>query len=602
MSSNQSITANFSTSTVSETITTSPTGLSVTVDGIAYTSPQTFSWQPGSSHTISTTTPQSANGTQPSPQQFQFANWSDNGTISHTISASASTDTATFATIAGPSWLQANLSFMSFGYYDTSHASSTNFSQSCPAGSTVRGCFQTVLQNLRAQGVSGVRIFVPLCEGDGNISPINSYVNGVWTGCTQTPNVSFDSSTGPGYTWVQNAGNFFSDLNSAGIQNVTITIAHGSPAGAPTNADGSWGFQVPLASTTQPGPSVCQSGVSDPIDFWPGLPYGLSYNVTQKTYDIPGHDEPASQGYNCAPINPYFIGWTNQFNAIDALLGAAQGKVTVYELEFEQELNLVDFTAELRFIYDNAQVSTYNGAYSGCSTNYVDMVCVLGTLMSNHHFDPGRVTWSAPYIDASVATNDQYGNCLDIYQDYARQFNLGGIASAFGGGYIGHPDDATAVNNLWCGGSGTTTMLKVPLAHSQPNIVDVHLYPHVEGAGPGDTQVQQVAALDFSDLTHFLGLIYPSGPTPMVMIGETHVGTLLPNGTAKDGSPCPANNYPQYAAASAVAGFNQSQLAGYSIVFRPWMELQDDQGTCYPYPAYQNVNFGGGGPYAPTQH
>lgn len=263
------------------------------------------------------------------------------------------------------------------------------------------------------------------------------------------------------------------------------------------------------------------------------------------------------------------------------------------ELDFEQELNLVDFSALLRFMYDNAQTSTYTGAYPGCSTSPVDVVCVLRTLMSNHSFDPGRVTWSIPHTDSAQADSNCPSvdpttgtcNCADVYTDWARQFNLDGVASAFAGGYVGKPDVVVPSSNLWCGGTDTSTMLLSPISHTQPNIVDAHIYPHVEGAGSGDTKVQQVATLDFSDLTHFLSLVYPSGPTPTIMIGETHMGTPLMGGFDSTGrTPCPSNNYPQYAAASTVAGFNQSQLAGYSIIFRPWMQLEDPRGRATPIP------------------
>lgn len=319
MSSAMSLTANFSAGLVPETITTNPTGLSITVDGNPYTAPQTFQWQPGSAHTVAVANSQSAYGSQPSPQQFTFANWSDGGAISHTIYASASTDAATYATIAGPSSLEVNLSFMSFGYYDTAHpATSYGFTKSCPAGSSVRGCFQTILGNLRQQGVSGVRIYVPLCEFDDSISAL--------TGCGQlSQNIYFDGNSGKGHTWVTNAGAFFSDLNTAHIQNVTITIAHGTPAGSPLNPDQSVGHKVPYSEVVSPstppgrqGVNLCQDTPAT-VYFWPGLPYGLK--GPGDNYSVIGKDEPASNGYNCAPINPYFIGWTNQFNAIDALLG-----------------------------------------------------------------------------------------------------------------------------------------------------------------------------------------------------------------------------------------------------------------------------------------
>src|SRR5207253_1135261 len=81
------------TPTVQVTVQTNPTGLSCTVDGSPYTAAQSFSWQPGSSHTIATTSPQSG-GTG---VQYVWKNWSDNGTISHTVAPTTNkTYTANF--------------------------------------------------------------------------------------------------------------------------------------------------------------------------------------------------------------------------------------------------------------------------------------------------------------------------------------------------------------------------------------------------------------------------------------------------------------------------------------------------------------------------
>jgi len=81
---------------VTVTVTTSPAGLGISVDGMPYTSPQTFEWVVGSNHTIATTSPQSLMaGTQ-----YVFLNWSDAGALSHSVTAPASptTYTATFKT------------------------------------------------------------------------------------------------------------------------------------------------------------------------------------------------------------------------------------------------------------------------------------------------------------------------------------------------------------------------------------------------------------------------------------------------------------------------------------------------------------------------
>ena len=68
------------------TVVTSPSGLAFTVDGTTYTASQTFSWAPGASHIVSSTSPQT---------QYSFSRWSDGGAMSHTIVAPASATTYT---------------------------------------------------------------------------------------------------------------------------------------------------------------------------------------------------------------------------------------------------------------------------------------------------------------------------------------------------------------------------------------------------------------------------------------------------------------------------------------------------------------------------
>ena len=77
------------------TVQTNPAGVVFTVDGTTYSSTQTFSWVPGSSHTIATTSPQSG-GTG---VQYVWTKWNDNGAISHTVTPAINTTyTATFRT------------------------------------------------------------------------------------------------------------------------------------------------------------------------------------------------------------------------------------------------------------------------------------------------------------------------------------------------------------------------------------------------------------------------------------------------------------------------------------------------------------------------
>jgi subtilase family serine protease len=80
---------------VQVTIQTNPVGRSFAVDGTTFSSTQTFSWVPGSSHTIAAGSPQSGGtGTQ-----FAWNSWSDAGAISHMVSpTTATTYTANFNT------------------------------------------------------------------------------------------------------------------------------------------------------------------------------------------------------------------------------------------------------------------------------------------------------------------------------------------------------------------------------------------------------------------------------------------------------------------------------------------------------------------------
>jgi hypothetical protein len=88
-------TFNFITSSVPVTVQTSPSGLSYTVDGTNYTTTQIFNWTYNTTHTITTTSPQSGG----SGTQYLWNAWSDGGTISHSITAYTNiTYMATFGT------------------------------------------------------------------------------------------------------------------------------------------------------------------------------------------------------------------------------------------------------------------------------------------------------------------------------------------------------------------------------------------------------------------------------------------------------------------------------------------------------------------------
>ncbi len=389
-------------------------------------------------------------GAPTTPGAFNFTvQVTGGGTASKAFSVSIQ---ANGVTIAGPSQLHVNLSFMPFSWYDYSHAAASyNFSASCPTGASVRSCFQTILANMRSQHVSGVRIFVTFCDGTSQ-----ALVN-----CGQPwQYVSWNPNVDPARTWLNNVNAFFTDVQQSQIPNVAVTFVHTGPVS----------YSLLRGSTDSPNHTSC-TDTPDTVYFTTTQPFGLKQVINpdgSTRFDPIGYDEErfsTNHGYNCAPINPYFIGWNNQFSVVDALLGAAQGKVTISELEFEQELDIVNYTAHLRFIYDNAHPESA-GVQSGLK---VDILSRLRQLMSAHGFDPGRVTWSGQQSDATTATD----NCTDIYTDYSRQFSLDAIASAIGGGYVGLNSDATPMNALWCGGSNAASMYPVPMYNTQPAIVDI---------------------------------------------------------------------------------------------------------------------------------
>jgi lysozyme len=82
------------------TINTSPAGLSYQLDGQTYTGQQTFAWSDASTHTLSALSPQS---TPIDQAQWVYYNWSDGGTETHTVTASAGANfTATYVILSTP--------------------------------------------------------------------------------------------------------------------------------------------------------------------------------------------------------------------------------------------------------------------------------------------------------------------------------------------------------------------------------------------------------------------------------------------------------------------------------------------------------------------
>ena len=447
-----------------------------------------------------------------------------------------------------------------------------------------------ILANVKAQSVTGVRIFVTFCTSDSTAfaNCYSPYTQVAWN-----PNVD------PGLTWIRNVGYFFQDIHNAGIQNVTILF--GSTAGFPKNqamsqASSPKGPCSVTGNCCPDTPSTIVFNEFSPFGFNPSTGYPIGWHY--------GTPSAGNQGYNCAPTNSlYFLGWTSIFNVINAVLAAAQPWVTVYEMGIQDEMNMESFTAYNRYIYDNSMPQSA-GLPAGQTVNVLSN---LRSLMSAHGFDPGRVAYAFLYED-TFATAPTY-NCANVYTDYARNGGMDAVTQGIIGGTIGISSTASATYGLLCGGSIDGSMIRSPIYSTLPDIVDAHIYPHVLNGTTTDTLVQQVATVDYGDIPHFL--ILASQQSASVIIGETYSGQTSPGDTTGGGLCWPGLTIPNAtgAAAGNVAGFNQSALAAYTVTFRPFMELEDPSGGCFAYgggtssqTTYQNVNYNGQGPYTPTNH
>jgi Divergent InlB B-repeat domain len=210
----------------SVTVATSPAGLSITVDGTAYTAPQTFNWVVGSSHTLNTTSPQNASG----GTADVFSSWSDGGAQSHSVTAPAATTTYT-----------ANFTLE---YQLTTQASPS---------------------------------------ADGSVTPAsgNYYAGGATVPVTATANSGFVftnwTSTGGSFDSTTNASANFTMPSAAAtvtgnfVAAVTITITT-SPANLMVSADGGTPVVAPLVESWAAG-STHTIATSSPQTGAPGVQY-----------------------------------------------------------------------------------------------------------------------------------------------------------------------------------------------------------------------------------------------------------------------------------------------------------------------------------------
>jgi hypothetical protein len=583
------------------TITTSPPGLSLVVDGVTCTSPCTYQWTTASGHTLATTAAQAANGAQ-----YLFSYWSDGWPLSHTIpdGASATTYTANFTaripiSTAGiwPSALEVNLGPLPVDLYDGS-AINTNNSPfpACSSNWVVQACMQNLLSNYAIQGVTGVRFQLAV---------------------TRSPSTAFDSNGTFQQSWITNLTNFFGDLAAFGITNIAPTTSwddfHQS-----SNLNLNYDNAIPpnpcepIPTDGCSGYSNCTTSSDAPVPNAPGrrvsfshlLPYGI----------VPGPDADGkglNSAYACSPINTtFFWGWSHHYSLIDQVAAAAQSKgLTIEEFDLENEVSLHNFTVQARLIYDN---------------NPQAMTAVLETLgpaLSNHNYAATVLTVSSD-TDMPGSTTPSLGPsnpypCASVYGDAAQLLGSSELLAAVGGALIGWPpyiawNGAMACDgsaNQGCGPVGgdgwftcaTRGMIYIPsgagaYAQATRTVIDMHAKPCLAPNGPCDPSADAtIPARDtFTQIQDFLLCRGLTGSR--LTFGETWSNSSLQCNGYPDG-PNPLAN-PVGLTQETIHGYLQSCLYSSSpgcptpvgcvagspnpanVAFRPWANATSGTSVC----------------------
>lgn len=277
IASNLAVFASANTS-VSHTVNTLPAGLSVSVDSTNYTAPQTFTWSYGSSHNLAVSSPQTGTGTQ-----YVFTNWSDGGTMSHSVSgaSNSTTYTANFAT----------------QYLLTTAVSPAGAGSATPVTgnyydpNTVVALQATASPGYNFQGWTG-----------DPVADASSASTTVSMGGARTVTANFVA--GP----TSLSGLITSRSGAANARTWTITLANIGP-GAANSA------RIGNLSLTQVSGAACTPSITNPMPVTVGNIAPNSLAAGNVTIDFTG----------CAPANRYSVTFTYSANA-----GAVTGSRTLY--------------------------------------------------------------------------------------------------------------------------------------------------------------------------------------------------------------------------------------------------------------------------------
>jgi hypothetical protein len=214
MNAPQTVTANFTqVATVKVTVGTVPSGVSFSVDGVAYSSAQTLTWMIGSNHTLATTSPQNSAGVQNT-----FAGWSDGAGISHSVTASAGTIsyTATFNT----------------AYLLTTAASPVGDGTVSPAPGTFYSSGTVV--PIKATASSGYSF----SNWTGSVANAGSASTSVTMNAPQTVTAEFTASSAHSTSTTLKSSRNPACIGDSVTFTATVTSSAGSPTGSVTFYEG----------------------------------------------------------------------------------------------------------------------------------------------------------------------------------------------------------------------------------------------------------------------------------------------------------------------------------------------------------------------------
>ncbi|HEY1261623.1 MAG TPA: hypothetical protein VGF34_20425 [Stellaceae bacterium] len=449
------------------------------------------------------------------------------------IATAHAADPSTTPGSISPAKLEVNLGPLPIDVYDDAIAND-GLIPSCSKAESVRHCVKSILGKYVRQKVTGVRFNFGLGGG---------YVN----------STAFDAKGNVQAYWVYNLSRFFADLKSAGISKVTPTSSLGPD----------WSGKLQPVTAVYRAGHGCPKG-SKRLLFYPWLPYGL--DPTTHLPDGQGDNS----AYACSPKNPIFWGWTPYFNLILWVASLAQSAgVTIEEFDIENEIDLWQFTAQARLLYDNT---------TSPPTPVLERV---GQILAYLGFSSGAATYSV--VAGTPAS--PVAACASVYGDSAYLMTASALAAAINGGQFGNPPylalngalpcdnsqshcgsfsrGAPDYNPNWqaCAAAGMITIPRQP----QPRIVDIHVYPCIwDGGACQSVNMTGMARLMYDAVWKFLRQNRLTDN--LLMIGETAAGAPTRR----------CDGLPPQAARQNAQGFARSTLRashGANTVIRPWSQL-----------------------------